>query len=137
VMSSPNRKEKIKDIDKVARGRIFLAPQAKELGLVDEIGGLTEAIAYAADQVNLKEKDYEVKSIPGSRSLLEMITGGGGSDGPDARMPYRAKIELSVDSPLKMMPASIRNLFLQQLQTIQLLDKRPVVLISHYVISVK
>lgn len=137
VMSSPNRKEKIKDIDKVARGRIFLAPQAKELGLVDEIGGLTEAIAYAADQVNLKEKDYEVKNIPGSRSLLEMIMGGGGSDGPDARMPYKAKIELSIDSPLKMMPASIRKLFMQQLRTIQMLDQRPVLLLSPYVISVK
>src|ERR1041385_5868884 len=27
-----NRKDKIKDIDKVARGRIFLAPQAQEIG---------------------------------------------------------------------------------------------------------
>jgi protease-4 len=138
VMSSPNRKAKIKDIDKVARGRIFLAPQAKELGMVDELGGLTEAIAYAAREVNLKEKQYDVKSVPGSRSILDLITGGGaGSDGPDAKLPYNARIQLSVDSPLKMLPASMRNLFLQQLQTIQLLDKRPVVLVSPYVISVK
>ena len=34
------RGSKIEDIDKVARGRIFLARQAKSLGLVDEIEGI-------------------------------------------------------------------------------------------------
>src|SRR5436305_13177880 len=52
VMST--RKNRISDIDKVARGRIFLASQAKQLGMVDEIGGVEQAIAYAANKVNLK-----------------------------------------------------------------------------------
>jgi len=37
--------EQDQDIDQVARGRIFIAKQALELGLVDEIGGLSAAIA--------------------------------------------------------------------------------------------
>jgi protease-4 len=132
-----NRNGKIKDIDQVARGRIFLAGQAKDLGMVDEIGGLTEALAYAASEAKLK--DYDVKSLPGSRSIIDLITGrsGGADDGPDARLPYKAKIELSIDSPLKLMPTSMRKLFLQQLQTLELLDKRPVILVSPYVITVK
>jgi len=134
-----NRKDKIKDIDKVARGRIFLAPQAQELGLIDEIGGLTEAISYAAGEVNLKEKDYDVKLIPGSRSILDLILGrsGGVDDGPDARLPIQPKITLSSDSPLNLMPPAMRRLFMQQLQTMQLLEKRPVILLNPYVITVK
>ena len=42
------RKGKIKDIDAVARGRIFSAEQAKDLGMVDRIGGIQDTIAYAA-----------------------------------------------------------------------------------------
>jgi len=133
-----NRKDKIKDIDAVARGRIFLAPQAKDLGMVDELGGLTEAIAYAASEVNLKEKEYDVKNVPGSRSILDLITGrAGADDGPDVKLPNQPRIELSVDSPLKMLPASIRKAFMQQLQTIQLLDRRPVILVNPYIITVK
>ena len=37
------RKGKIVNIDEVARGRIFLAADAKNLGMVDELGGLDEA----------------------------------------------------------------------------------------------
>ncbi len=134
-----NRKDKIKDIDQVARGRIFVARQAKELGMIDEIGGLTDALAYAAGEAGLKDKEYEVKSLPGSRSLLDLISGkaGGGDDGPDARLPFKAKFELSVDSPLKAMPASVRRLFMQQVQMIQLLDKRPVMLVSPYTVTLK
>jgi protease-4 len=130
-----NRKGKIKDIDQVARGRIFLARQAMELGMVDEIGGLSDAIKHAAAEVDLKE--YEVRTVPASKSVIDMLMGRGGAADDEARMPYRPRIELSVDSPLKLMPASARKLILQQLQVIQLLDKRPVMLVSPYVITVK
>jgi protease-4 len=134
-----NRKDKIKDIDQVARGRIFLARQAKEIGLIDEIGGLTDALAYAASEAGLKENDYEVKSLPGSRSLIDMISGKGGGDNGDldSRLPFKAKFELSVDSPLKMMPASVRRAFGQQIQMMQLLDKRPIMLVSPYTVTLK
>jgi len=132
-----NRKDKIKDIDQVARGRIFLARQAKELGMVDEIGGLTDALAYAAKEANLK--DYDVKSIPGSRSLIDLISGRAGADGDGAegRLPFKPNITLSVDSPLKLMPASLRQKLARQLQFIQLLDKRPIMLVSPYTVTVK
>jgi hypothetical protein len=35
------------------------------------------------------------------------------------------------------MPASARKMLMQQLQIMQLLDKRPVMLVSPYVITVK
>ncbi|MDB5299040.1 MAG: Signal peptide peptidase SppA, partial [Phycisphaerales bacterium] len=58
------RAGKIKDIDQVARGRIFLAKQAKELGMVDEIGGIEDALADAAKKVGLDEGKYDVRIVP-------------------------------------------------------------------------
>ena len=129
-----NRKGKIKDIDQVARGRIFLARQARDLGMVDELGGLHEAIKHAAAEVDLTK--YDVRTVPASKSIVDLLTGRASAE-DEARMPYRPNIKISVDSPLNAMPASMRKLFMQQLQMIRLLDKRPVMLISPYVITVK
>ena len=62
------RGKKIKDIDEVAHGRIFLAKQARGLGMVDELGGIDKAISYAAEKAGFEGKDYEVKVLPGTRS---------------------------------------------------------------------
>jgi ClpP class serine protease len=131
-----NRKGKIKDIDQVARGRIYVAKQARELGMIDEIGGLTDALAYAAKRVHLKQ--YQVKSIPESHSLIDIISGrAGADDASDTRLPYKAKLQISIDSPLLAMPPSLRHLLGQQIQMMQLLDKRPVMLINPYVVTLK
>lgn len=42
------RKMTIEQVDEVAQGRVWTGTDAKRLGLVDEIGGLQEAINYAA-----------------------------------------------------------------------------------------
>ena len=71
------RKGKIKDIDAVARGRIFCAAQAKDLGMVDQIGGLEDAIAGAADDAGLGKTGYDVRVIPAPKTLGDILTGGG------------------------------------------------------------
>jgi len=43
----------IKEVDAVAQGRVWTGTKALELGLVDELGGLGSAIAYAAKKVSL------------------------------------------------------------------------------------
>src|SRR5690606_38357480 len=42
------RKMTIEQVDEVAQGRVWTGTDAKRLGLIDEIGGLQEAINYAA-----------------------------------------------------------------------------------------
>ncbi|KFN49880.1 signal peptide peptidase SppA [Arenimonas composti] len=42
-------------IDLVARGRVWSGAQARERGLVDELGGLDAALAYAAELAKLEE----------------------------------------------------------------------------------
>ena len=58
------RTGKIKAIADVAQGRVFVAATAKDLGIVDEIGGLDAAITYAAGQVDLSGDQFDVRSRP-------------------------------------------------------------------------
>jgi protease-4 len=45
---SKSRKEDIATIKEIADGKIYWAPKAKELGLIDEIGDINTAINYAS-----------------------------------------------------------------------------------------
>ncbi len=60
-----------KSLDQMAGGRIYTGKQALDLGLVDHIGGLKEAIDYAASKTSLK--DYEVRIIPRPKDFFTMI----------------------------------------------------------------
>ena len=56
------RNMSVEDVDKVAQGRIWTGQRALEHGLVDEIGGLPEAIEAAASLADLE--DYRVSEYP-------------------------------------------------------------------------
>jgi protease-4 len=59
-------------VREIADGRIFSGEQAKELGLVDRLGGLQDAIEIAAEMVGIKGKPtviYPKKKL----SLYEML----------------------------------------------------------------
>ena len=57
------RGKPVEAIDAVARGRVWSGAQAKERGLVDELGGLREAIADAAARVKLESGKYRVSYV--------------------------------------------------------------------------
>ena len=52
--------EKVKEI---ARGRVWSGKEAVKIGLVDQIGGLEKAIAYAAEQAKLSN-DWQLQEYP-------------------------------------------------------------------------
>ena len=54
-----SRSQSYEDIKAIAGGRVWIATSAKEIGLVDEIGGIEDAIAYAASLEGLD--DYQVE----------------------------------------------------------------------------
>lgn len=56
-----NRKMGRKDIDKAANGLFYTGSQAKELGLVDELGSKYEAIRYIEQKENIKAEIVEYK----------------------------------------------------------------------------
>ncbi len=52
----------IAQVDSVAQGRVWTGTMAKELGLVDELGSLDDAISYAAELV--ESTDYKITLYP-------------------------------------------------------------------------
>lgn len=64
-------------IHAVAQGRVWTGRQAKERGLVDELGGLGRAIALAKERVGI-DADVEVELViyPRPKSLFELLRGG-------------------------------------------------------------
>jgi len=58
-------------IETIAQGHVWTGRQGIANGLVDELGGLDEAIAYAAKKANLKE--FRTKNYPEEKSFGEMI----------------------------------------------------------------
>ena len=58
------RHRSVGEIDAIARGRVWSGAQAKERGLVDQFGGLNDALADAASRTKLgKPGDYQVRYI--------------------------------------------------------------------------
>lgn len=60
---SEGRGKTIDEIHQVAQGRVWTGRKAKEIGLVDELGGLDRAIEIAAELANI-EDDYKLKEYP-------------------------------------------------------------------------
>ncbi|NLR71612.1 signal peptide peptidase SppA [Novosphingobium sp. ERN07] len=50
-----SRSKSAADIDKIAQGRVWDGGTARQLGLVDEFGGLDQAVAWVAKQAKAKE----------------------------------------------------------------------------------
>ncbi|MCG6134940.1 MAG: signal peptide peptidase SppA [Nostoc sp. LLA-1] len=61
-------------VSEIAEGRVWSGSAAKELGLVDEIGGINAAIEYAAEQAQLG-KDWQLQEYPQVSSFEERFFG--------------------------------------------------------------
>jgi protease-4 len=59
------------EADSLAQGRVWSGVDAKRLGLVDELGGLDEAIAAAAKMVDLE--NYGIRKLPKYKSDFEKL----------------------------------------------------------------
>jgi protease-4 len=86
-----------KPLEEIAGGRVFTGTQALELGLVDKIGGLDDAIRFAASRADLGE--YEIRVIPEPPSIFDLFMGDRGDTDELARTATRATTSL-FDAPL-------------------------------------
>lgn len=59
------------ELDKIAQGRVWTGSTAKELGLVDELGGLDKALEIAIAKADVDA--YTVMSYPGKESIFETL----------------------------------------------------------------
>ena len=74
------RKMTMEQVENIAQGRVWLGQDAIKLKLVDQLGGLDDAIAKAAKLA--KMNDYETASYPSPLSTWEQLLGSyvGGDD---------------------------------------------------------
>ena len=63
------------DIEPVAQGRVWLGSQAKQHGLVDQLGGLSAAIDLAKKRANIPASEQVSLIVyPPKRSLIDLLT---------------------------------------------------------------
>lgn len=72
------RKMKVEDVDSIGMGRVWTGKDALEIGLVNQLGNLQDAIELAAKKAGIEK--YEVVYYPKKKSFLEMFTETNDSD---------------------------------------------------------
>ena len=93
-------------VDAIGQGRVWSGADALKIGLVDSLGGLYDAINYAAAKVGLSKADYQLSRYPVAKevSLLKMLSGGDTED-PEENLTTRVENEPSLSD---MFPAISR-----------------------------
>jgi protease-4 len=82
------------DIEQLAGGRVYTGRQALAKGLVDQLGGLDEAIRHAANQA--KVADYQVRVMPKPKTLFDFIRDAFGLEDEDEEASVRGDTRLSL-----------------------------------------
>ena len=71
ALVSEGRELPVEYVDEVGQGRVWTGADAFGNKLVDEIGGLTDAIQYAAARADLS--DYRIEEYPKAKTQMEQI----------------------------------------------------------------
>lgn len=59
-------------VEEIAQGRVWSGTEARKLGLVDELGGLSAALAYTANKAGLGA-NYEIQEYPVKNEFSEVL----------------------------------------------------------------
>ena len=71
--AAAGRKMTLQRLQSLAGGRVWTGAQAKQIGLVDELGGLDKAIEIAASKARLKPGAYKVAVYPKAKSFVDEL----------------------------------------------------------------
>jgi len=88
----------------IAGGRVWSGREALKLGLVDELGGLDDAIAHAAEAAAV-ENDYTLTEFPQSQTFAELLS----SWLEDVRRPETTKSDL-VSKVVESLESQVKTL---------------------------
>mmetsp|Transcript_11345 Transcript_11345/g.22672 ORF Transcript_11345/g.22672 Transcript_11345/m.22672 type:complete len:748 (+) Transcript_11345:130-2373(+) len=68
------RSMSVDEVEQVAQGRVWTGEQAKEVGLVDRLGGLDRAVSYAKS-THTKSESVDVEYWPRKKGFWDFISG--------------------------------------------------------------
>jgi protease IV len=127
--AAAGRKMDVEKLEKLARGRIYTGNQAKALGLIDEIGTLDDAIAFAKKAAGIDPSEkLERLSLPKASNPFEQLFG------PlDAETRVQSKV---VSEWLAQMPEPFQQ-SLQGLHVLKTLAREPALTIMPYRLIVR
>lgn len=121
---SAGRKGKVKDLNRAAEGRAWTGARAKELGLIDELGGLQTAVRLAKEFAGVKPEDkLDLMVLPRQKTIFDML--GGTMEDARTRLP----------SDLLPAPFSLR--MRRDLQVVWMLAERGVLAHLPYRLEIK
>jgi protease-4 len=60
------------EVDAIGQGRVWSGANALDIGLVDEIGGLDDAVKKAVELADIE--DYRIKELPEAKDFFEMMS---------------------------------------------------------------
>ena len=110
------RKMTVEQVDKIARGRVWSGEDAKGLGLVDQLGGLDQAIESAAKRAKL-EKGYRVWYVEKEKTFRERLMSMLAAQARDAAVaagwvsePSPSASALSVAGRMRELQADVERL---------------------------
>jgi protease-4 len=86
------RRLKVEEVDEIARGRVWTGAQAKQRGLVDQLGTFDDAVAKAVELSKRRREDVELRSFEPDRGILRRLarTLATAEDSPIASLLARA-----------------------------------------------
>lgn len=126
-----------KPIDELAGGRVYTGKQALELGLVDKLGTLRDAIDHVAAKAQLK--DYDIRVVPEPKNALERLLEEAagehedkpGLDASASRPPltrnHVSLVDLALPHLRHMDPQRVRTI-VRALEQMQLMQQEGVIL---------
>lgn len=126
--AAAGRKMEVVTLEKLARGRIYSGTQAKELGLVDDLGTLADAIAYAKQAAGIDPaKKLERLDLPRSVSPLEQMLGLSAPETGSAALgnTFSAQLPTVLRQPL------------QQLQVLEVLAREPALTLMPFRLQIR
>jgi len=67
------RKMTKEQVNEIAQGHVWLATDAKNVKLVDQLGTLDDAVKKAAELAKIDASDVKVSSYPAEKTLVDML----------------------------------------------------------------
>lgn len=94
--AAEGRGKKDEEIDLIGQGRIWTGEQAKEIGLVDELGGLRKALEIARRKARIGEHDrVSIEMWPRRKGFFQSLSGDDDAFTGRIRLPAQLRSALS------------------------------------------